>query len=142
MTPQLHATFGVAKARLLHTMLRVRDLDASLDFYVTKLGMSLLRRQDFPVGRFTLAFVGYGPEDATAVVELTHNWGKTDYDLGTGFGHLAIGVADVFGATAALEAAGVRVTRPAGPLKEDAREQIAFVEDPDRYRIELIERRS
>jgi len=126
--------------RLLHTMIRVRDLGRSLDFYVGLLGMRLLRRKDFPDGKFTLAFVGYGEEDTTSVIELTHNWGPHDYDLGTAWGHIALGVPDVERAVAALGAAGVRVVRPAGPLKGDQREVIAFIEDPDGYRIELIEK--
>ena len=130
----------VPHARLLHTMLRVRDLDASLDFYVGKLSMRLLRRRDFPEGQFTLAFVGYGHESETAVVELTHNWGEQDYTLGTAFGHIAIGVDDVFAAIRGLDQQGVKVVRPAGPLKGDESETIAFIEDPDGYRIELIER--
>ena len=127
-------------ARLLHTMLRVRDLDKSLDFYVGKLGMRLLRRQDFPEDRFTLAFVGYGDEASNTAIELTRNWGEHDYTLGTAYGHIAIGVADVYLATAALAEAGVNVFRPAGPLKGDPSEIIAFIEDPDGYRIELIAR--
>ena len=130
----------LAGARMLHTMLRVRDLERALDFYVGKLGMQLLRRQDFPDQRFTLAFAGYGQEEDTAVLELTHNWDVERYEMGTAFGHVAIGVEDVYLATAALADQGVRVTRPAGPLKGDSRELIAFIEDPDGYKIELIER--
>ncbi len=126
--------------RLLHTMLRVRDLERSLAFYIGCIGMRVLRRQDFPEGRFTLAFVGYDEEDATAVIELTHNWGTQAYELGTAYGHIAIGVTDVFVATDSLAQAGVTVVRPAGPLKGDERELIAFVEDPDGYKIELIQR--
>lgn len=126
--------------RLLHTMIRVRDLGRSLDFYVGLLGMRLLRLKDFPDGKFTLAFVGYGDESSTAVIELTHNWHAGDYDLGTAWGHIAVGVADIHKAVAALSAAGVRVIRRAGPLKGDQREVIAFIEDPDGYRIELIEK--
>lgn len=127
-------------ARLLHTMLRVRDLDRALAFYVDILGMQLLRRQDFLAGRFTLAFVGYGPEDVASVLELTHNWDTRDYELGSSFGHIAIEVADVRQATRALAGAGVPVTRPAGPLQGDPQEIIAFVEDPDGYRVELVQR--
>lgn len=137
--PQADAA-ALSGARLLHTMLRVRDLEASLAFYTGPLGMRLLRRQEFPAGRFTLAFVGYGPEAETAVLELTHNWGRTQYAPGEGYGHVAVGVADAAAAVAALAAAGVKVTRPAGPLQGDAREIIAFVEDPDGYRIELVQR--
>ena len=125
--------------RLLHTMIRVGNLDRSLDFYTRQLGMALLRRKDFPEGRFTLAFVGYGPEDANAVIELTHNWDTTEYELGTGFGHLALGVPDIYAACAALAAEGVKIPRPPGPMKHGGT-VIAFVEDPDSYRIELIEK--
>jgi len=129
-------------ARLLHTMLRVRDLDASLDFYVGKMGMRLLRRQDFPNGQFTLAFVGYGNETETAVIELTYNWDDRGYVLGTAFGHIAIGVEDIFASTRDLARQGVKIVRPAGPLDRDESEMIAFVEDPDGYWIELIERKT
>ncbi len=128
----------LSDARLLHTMLRVRDLDRSLDFYVGKLGMRLQRRQDFPTGRFTLAFVGYGDEASNTAIELTHNWGEHDYTLGTAYGHIAIGVADVYLAAAALAQVGVRIVRPPGSLEGNPTEIIAFVEDPDGYRIELI----
>ena len=131
----------MSDARLLHTMLRVRDLETSLEFYVGKLGMRLLRRQEFPDGQFTLAFVGYGDETETSVIELTHNWDGRAYALGSAFGHLAIGVGDVFATTRGLKRQGVKVVRPAGPLKGDESELIAFVEDPDGYRIELIERK-
>jgi len=105
-----------SKFRLMHTMVRVRDLDRSLDFYTRLLGMTLLRRMDFPEGRFTLAFVGYGPEDSHAVMELTHNWDQEGpYDLGTGYGHIALGVHDIYGVCKELEAAGARIPRrPAG----------------------------
>jgi lactoylglutathione lyase len=127
--------------RLLHTMLRVRDLDRSLHFYTTLLGMKQLRRQDFEAGRFTLAFVGYGSESRDAVLELTHNWGERDYELGTAFGHVGLAVDDVYAATAALAAQGVKVVRAPGPLAGDPTELIAFVLDPDGYRVELIESR-
>ncbi|MBM3516370.1 MAG: lactoylglutathione lyase [Alphaproteobacteria bacterium] len=128
--------------RLLHTMIRVRDLDRSLDFYQRLLGMTLLRRQDYPAGRFTNAFVGYGDEAAGAVVELTHNWDRAEpYDLGTGFGHLAIGVPDIHGTCDRLKAEGVSIPRPPGPMKHGTT-VIAFIEDPDGYKIELIERPS
>ena len=127
--------------RLLHTMIRVRDLDASLRFYTELLGMRLLRKRDYPDGKFTLAFVGYGEETDHTVVELTHNWGREEpYALGEGFGHLALGVPDIYMACDALKAAGVKITRPPGPMKHGTT-VIAFVEDPDGYKIELIERR-
>ncbi|HEY5597356.1 MAG TPA: lactoylglutathione lyase [Kiloniellales bacterium] len=133
---------GEAKTgfRLLHTMIRVRDLDKSIDFYTRHLGMKLLRRTDYPSGEFTLAFLGYGDEAKSTVIELTHNWGRTEaYDLGTGFGHLAVGVPDIYGTCAALEKAGVKIPRPPGPMKHGG-SVIAFVEDPDGYKIELVER--
>lgn len=125
--------------RLLHTMLRVGNLDRSLAFYTEVLGMQLLRRQDYPEGRFTLAFVGYGPESAQAVIELTHNWDTEAYDLGTGFGHLALEVPDAYAACAEIKGRGGRVVREAGPMKHGTT-VIAFVEDPDGYKIELIQR--
>jgi lactoylglutathione lyase len=121
-------------------MLRVGDLDRSLRFYCDVLGMQLLRRKDYPDGRFTLAFVGYGPEATETVVELTHNWDTERYELGNAFGHLAIGVDDVYQACAALRAKGARIVREPGPMKHGGSE-IAFVEDPDGYRIELIQLR-
>jgi lactoylglutathione lyase len=131
---------GADKARMLHTMIRVRDLDASLNFYTKLLGMKLLRKRDYPTGKFTLAFVGYGDENSNAVIELTHNWDqKEPYALGTAFGHLAIAVPDVYKACETLAAAGVKVPRPAGPMAHGG-SVIAFIEDPDGYRIELIER--
>lgn len=125
--------------RLLHTMLRVGDLDRSIDFYTRVLGMRLLRRKDYPEGRFTLAFVGYGEEDAHTVLELTHNWGVSSYDIGSAFGHIAIEVDDAYQACAAVTAMGGKVTRPAGPMKHGST-VIAFVEDPDGYKIEFIEK--
>ncbi len=126
--------------RLLHTMLRVFDLEKSLDFYVNKMGMQLLRRKDYPGGEFTLAFVGYGDEDAQAVIELTHNWGqKEPYSIGSGYGHVAFGVPDIYGFCDKLGAHGVKITRPPGPMKHGG-SVIAFIEDPDGYKIELIER--
>ncbi len=134
-------TPALENGRLLHTMIRVRDLERSIDFYTRLLGMSLVRRKDYPSGKFTLAFVGYGDEAKNAVVELTHNWDQTEpYELGTGFGHLAIGVADVYGTCERLESEGVPIPRPAGPMKHGG-SVIAFVEDPDGYKIELIERK-
>jgi lactoylglutathione lyase len=125
--------------RLLHTMLRVADLDASLRFYCDVLGMRLLRKQDYPGGRFTLAFVGYGDEATDTVIELTHNWDTHSYDLGNAFGHLAIGVGDIYAACERLRAAGAKVVREPGPMKHGTT-VIAFVEDPNGYRIELIQR--
>ena len=127
--------------RLLHTMLRVGNLDRSLAFYTEVLGMTLLRRQDYPEGRFTLAFVGYGPEAEQAVIELTHNWDTPAYDLGTGFGHVALGVPDAAVACAQIRARGGKVVREAGPMKHGST-IIAFVEDPDGYKIELIQERT
>jgi len=126
--------------RLLHTMLRVGNLEASLAFYTGVLGMTLLRRHEYPDGRFTLAFVGYGPESEGAVIELTHNWDTPRYDLGTGFGHLALEVPDAAAACAEIRRRGGKVVREAGPMKHGTT-VIAFVEDPDGYRIELIERK-
>ncbi|MBV9858857.1 MAG: lactoylglutathione lyase [Alphaproteobacteria bacterium] len=128
------------KFRFLHTMLRVRDLDASLNFYTGQLGMKLLRKRDYESGRFTLAFVGYGDEANSTVVELTHNWDQAEpYALGSAFGHLAIGVPDVYKACERLAAAGVKIPRPAGPMAHGG-SVIAFIEDPDGYKIELVER--
>lgn len=126
--------------RLLHTMIRVMDLDKSLDFYTRHLGMQLLRKKDYPSGKFTLAFVGYGDEDSDAVIELTHNWGRGEpYELGTAFGHLAIGVDDIYGTCERLAKEGVSIPRPAGPMAHGG-SVIAFVEDPDGYKIELIQK--
>jgi lactoylglutathione lyase len=124
--------------RMLHTMLRVTDLEASLSFYREVLGMRLLRRADFPEGRFTLAFVGYGDESSNTVLELTHNWDTKAYQLGTAYGHIALGVPDVYAACNEIKARGGRVVREAGPMKGGTR-VIAFVEDPDGYKIELVE---
>ena len=129
-----------SKYRMLHTMIRVRDLDRSLDFYTRVLGMKLLRKKDFPSGEFTLAFVGYGPEEETAVIELTHNWGQQEpYGLGNGYGHVAIAVPDVYKACDRVREAGGRVTREPGPMKHGGAE-IAFVEDPDGYKVEFVQR--
>ena len=126
--------------RMLHTMLRVMDLDASLKFYTEQLGMKLLRKMDFEGGRFTLAFVGYGGETDHTVLELTHNWDqKEKYEMGGAYGHIAIGVPDIYATCERLAKAGVKIPRPAGPMKHSTT-VIAFVEDPDGYRIELIER--
>ena len=131
----------MSQAKLLHTMLRVKDLDRSVDFYTKLLGMKELRRRDVPDGKYTLAFVGYGDESETAVIELTYNWDQKDgYDLGNGFGHLAVGLPDVYKACEDLKQAGAKITREAGPVKFGTT-VIAFVEDPDGYKIELIERK-
>jgi lactoylglutathione lyase len=125
--------------RMLHTMLRVGDLERSLAFYTGPLGMKMLRRHDFPGGRFTLAFVGYGDESETAVIELTHNWDTARYEIGTGYGHVALGVDDIYATCARLRENGVKITREPGPMQHGTT-VIAFVEDPDGYKIELIER--
>ncbi len=125
--------------RMLHTMLRVGDLDRSIDFYSQVLGMKLLRRKDYPDGKFTLAFVGYGDESDHTVLELTHNWGVASYDLGNAFGHIAIEVEDAHQACAAVAEKGGKVTRPAGPMKHGTT-VIAFIEDPDGYKIEFIQK--
>ena len=125
--------------RLLHTMIRVNDLDESLRFYCDHLGMKLLRRQEYPGGRFTLAFVGYGDEASHSVIELTYNWDTHQYDLGNAFGHLAIGVPDIYKFCDQLRTKGVRIVREPGPMKHGGTE-IAFLEDPNGYRIELIQR--
>lgn len=122
--------------RYMHTMIRVLDLDKSIAFYTEVLGMTLLRREDYPGGKFTNAFVGYGPEDKEAVVELTLNWGREEpYEIGTGFGHLALGVNDAV--CAELEKRGAKIPRKPGPMQHGTT-HIAFVEDPDGYKIELI----
>ncbi|HNF97809.1 MAG TPA: lactoylglutathione lyase [Pseudomonadota bacterium] len=127
--------------RLLHTMLRVGNLDRSLAFYTEVLGMKLLRRKDYPDGRFTLAFVGYGEESSHTVLELTHNWDTESYDLGKGYGHIAIEVEDAYRACEEVKARGGKVTREAGPMKHGTT-VIAFVEDPDGYKIEFIQKNS
>ena len=127
-----------ANWRMLHTMIRVGDLDRSIGFYTGNLGMTLLRRKDYPEGKFTLAFVGYGDETNNTVIELTHNWDTSSYDLGTGFGHVALGVPDIYATCETLAANGVKITRPPGPMKHGGT-VIAFVEDPDGYKIELIQ---
>lgn len=134
-------TVDMSKARMLHTMIRVRDLDRSLDFYTRLLGMTVLRKNDYPTGEFTLAFVGYGAEDSNTVIELTHNWGQEEpYELGNGFGHIALGVPDIYAVCDALAKEGVKIPRPPGPMKHGST-IIAFIEDPDGYKIELIERK-
>ena len=123
--------------RLLHTMLRVTDLDKSIQFYTEIMGMTLLRQKDYPGGKFTLAFLGYGPESEHTALELTHNWETDSYDLGTGYGHIAVEVEDVYKACEAVKAAGGNVTREAGPMKHSTT-ILAFVEDPDGYKVELL----
>ncbi len=123
--------------RILHTMLRTGDLQRSIDFYTQVLGMRLLRQHDYPDGEFTLAFLGYGEESDEAVIELTYNWGVESYDLGNGYGHIALEVDDVYEATAAIRERGGRILRDAGPMNAGTT-IIAFVEDPDGYQIELI----
>lgn len=127
--------------RILHTMLRVGDLERSLKFYTEVLGMRLLRRKDYPDGKFTLAFVGYGEESETTVLELTHNWGVEKYELGNAYGHIAIEVDDAYQACEDVKRLGGRVTREAGPMKHGTT-VIAFVEDPDGYKIEFIQRKA
>ena len=127
--------------RILHTMLRVGDLKRSIDFYTGVLGMKVLRQSDYPDGRFTLAFVGYGDESEEAVLELTHNWDTSEYDLGTGYGHVAIEVDDAHQACDDARKRGGKVTREAGPMKH-GKTVIAFVEDPDGYKIEFIQRKA
>jgi lactoylglutathione lyase len=126
--------------RILHTMIRVGDLDRSLQFYTDVLGMRLLRRKDYPDGKFTLAFVGYGDESDEAVIELTYNWDVNHYELGNAFGHIAIGVEDIRKTCMEIKQRGGKVTREPGPMKHGST-VIAFVEDPDGYKLELIEGR-
>ena len=123
--------------RILHTMIRVGDLDRSIKFYTEVLGMKLLRRKDYPDGEFTLAFIGYGDEADNTVIELTYNWGQDRYDLGTGFGHIALEVDDVYRATDEIRSLGGKIIRDAGPMNAGTT-IISFVEDPDGYQIELI----
>ena len=125
--------------RLLHTMLRVGNLNQSLAFYQDVLGMKLLRQQDYPDGRFTLAFVGYGEEIDHTVIELTYNWDTSHYDLGTGYGHIAIEVEDAYAACELVKQKGGKVIREAGPMKHGST-VIAFIEDPDGYKIEFIQK--
>ncbi|TVQ21184.1 MAG: lactoylglutathione lyase [Leptolyngbya sp. DLM2.Bin15] len=124
--------------RLLHTMLRVGNLDESLQFYCNVLGMTLLRRKDYPGGEFTLAFVGYGDEADHTVLELTYNWGKEQYDLGDAYGHIAIGVDDIYATCNAIRDQGGQIVREPGPMKHGST-VIAFVQDPDGYKVELIQ---
>ena len=144
---QLSSPADSRPARLMHTMLRVVDLDRAVSFYTGTLGMMLLRRVDYPASRFTLAFVGYGAEADAACLELTYNWDRSAYEHGDAYGHIALAVHDARATCGALEQSGVKVTRPAGPMSSASSdhgrpEVIAFIEDPDGYRIELVERRS
>lgn len=123
--------------RILHTMLRVGDLERSLSFYTEVLGMKLLRKKEYPEGKFTLAFLGFGPEQSNTVLELTHNWGVTEYELGSAFGHVAVEVDDVYQATDRIRRLGGKILRDAGPMNAGTT-IIAFIEDPDGYPIELI----
>ena len=125
--------------RMLHTMIRVGDLAASKKFYTEALGMKVLREKEYPEGKFTLCFIGYGDESSNTVIELTYNWGKSSYQLGDGFGHIALGTDDIEAACAKVRALGYKVVREPGPMKHGTT-VIAFVEDPTGYKIELIER--
>jgi lactoylglutathione lyase len=126
---------------MLHTMLRVNDLEESLKFYCENLGMKLLRKHDFPSGEFTLAFVGYGDERDSTVIELTYNYGVKQYDIGSAYGHIALGVDDIYKTCERLKAAGVKISREPGPMKHGST-VIAFIEDPNGYKIELIEHKA
>ena len=131
----------MANFKFLKTMVRVRDLDKSIDFYTRILGMRLLRRKDYSVRKFTVAFVGYGEEAQNTVIELTHNWDRREpYNLGEGFGYLAFGVPDIYTACERLEKEGVPIVRPPGPMVQ-SESIIAFIQDPDGYRIELVEKK-
>ena len=131
----------MSQPRTLHTMLRVKDLEKSVDFYTKKMGMHELRRSEVPDGKYTLVFVGFAPDSEQSAVELTYNWDQTDgYEIGTGFGHLAFGLPDIYKACDEMRAAGVKITREPGPVKFGTT-VIAFVEDPDGYKIELIQRK-
>ncbi|MGK7940137.1 MAG: lactoylglutathione lyase [Crocosphaera sp.] len=124
--------------RLLHTMLRVKNLEESLKFYCDVLGMKLLRQKDYPGGEFTLAFVGYGDESETSVIELTYNWSVDSYDIGNAYGHIALGVDDIYGTCEKIRQQGGNITREPGPMKHGTT-VIAFVEDPNGYKVELIQ---
>jgi len=125
--------------KMLHTMIRVLDIEKSVDFYTRLLGMKLLRKKDFPGGRFTNVFVGYGSEDTHAVVELSHNWDQVEpYELGSGYGHIALGVKDIYKVCEDLERSGAKIPRKPGPMKHGTT-HIAFIEDPDGYKIELVD---
>ncbi len=126
--------------RILHTMIRVNDLDESINFYCDLLGMKLMRKKDYPSGRFTLAFVGYGSESEEAVIELTHNWDTHEYNIGNAFGHIALGVEDIYKTCENLRNKGAKIVREPGPMKHGSTE-IAFIEDPNGYKIELVNKK-
>ncbi|MCV2894658.1 lactoylglutathione lyase [Lentibacter sp. XHP0401] len=128
----------MAELRMMHTMLRVRDLDASLKFYTELLGMQLIKKLDFPDGEFTLAFVGYGPEESNTVIELTYNYGDNNYDLGNAYGHIALETSDIYATSKVLKEGGAEFTREPGPMNHGTVE-IAFLKDPDGYMIELVQ---
>jgi lactoylglutathione lyase len=123
--------------RFMHVMLRVGDIDRSISFYTERLGMKLLHRDEHPAGRFTLAFLGYGEEDSQTVIELTHNWDEGSYQLGSGYGHIALTSSDIYSYCDWLQKSGVKILRPPGPMQ--AGPELAFIEDPDGYKIELIQ---
>lgn len=135
----MNAETGNTEFRFLHTMIRVLDLDKSVDFYTRHLGMRVLSRRENETGRYTLVFLGYGEKSDVTVIELTYNWGRTEpYDLGNGWGHLAVGVPDLAATCAKMEKEGVNIPRPPGPVKGGTT-NIAFIDDPDGYKIELVE---
>jgi lactoylglutathione lyase len=142
LLPQVRAVMTnsqeVFAMKFLHTMIRVNDLDQSIDFYCNVLGMKLIRKKDYPNGQFTLAFVGYGDESENTVIELTYNWDTHRYDLGNAFGHLALGVDDIYKTCDELRRKGAKIVREPGPMKHGGSE-IAFIEDPNGYKIELID---
>lgn len=128
----------MTELRIMHTMIRVSDLDASINFYTELLGMRLIKKDDFPDGEFTLAFVGYGEEKSNTLIELTYNYGHEAYDLGNGFGHIALETSDIYATTETLRAGGANITREPGPMKH-GQTHIAFLKDPDGYMIELVQ---
>jgi lactoylglutathione lyase len=137
----IHFLRDDATMRFLHTMFRVGDLERSIAFYTEIIGMELLRQKDFPGGKFTLAFLGFGPEETHPALELTYNWDTDSYTFGDAFGHIALGVEDIYATCDAIRAAGGTISREPGPMKHGTT-VIAFVEDPDGYKIELIERKA